>query len=266
MKVNSLKLIYFSPTGTTRKVLEGIAQGLPDAAVEHIDLTPSDAKIRKFPDMGDDLAVIGSPVYAGRLPNAMVSRLRRVKGNGAQAVIVVVYGNRAYEDALRELRDIAEEAGFKPVAAGAFIGEHSYSTRALPIAAGRPDGEDLRKAQEFGKKIFEKMRSVMMLDQLSRIHVPGNFPYKQGSAVSGISPGTQEAVCAKCEECARVCPVAAISVQDTVTTDRSLCIRCCACVKTCSTGARVLDDPRIQQVSEQLSINCRNRKEPEIYI
>jgi ferredoxin len=266
MNISSAKLIYFSPTQTTRKVIEGIAQGVRIATVEHIDLTPPEAGTRQLAEIHDELAIIGSPVYSGRLPPDMISRLRRFKGNDAPAVIVVVYGNRAYEDALLELRDRAFDAGFKPVAAGAFIGEHSYSSNATPIAVGRPDEEDLKKATEFGKMIHEKIRTVRALDELLPLQVPGNFPYKERGALPNISPVTQETVCAQCEKCASVCPTAAITVRDTVVTDRSLCIRCCACVKTCSTGARVMEDQRIRQVAEQLSMNCRKRKEPETFV
>ena len=40
---------------------------------------------------------------------------------------MVLYGNRAYEDALLELKNTAEACGFVSLAAGAFIGEHSFS-------------------------------------------------------------------------------------------------------------------------------------------
>lgn len=266
MEINSAKLIYFSPTQTTRKVIESIAQGSQIGTVEHLDLTLPDARTRAFMKIQDELAIIGSPVYAGRLPADMVSRLRRLKGNNAPAVIVVVYGNRAYEDALLELRDLVLEAGFKPFAAGAFIGEHSYSSRATPIAVGRPDVEDLIKAKEFGTVIQEKLRAIRMLDKLSPLQVPGNFPYKERSGLSGVSPLTNETACEKCGQCASVCPTAAVTISDTVITDRSVCIRCCSCVKTCTTGARVMEDPRIRQVAEQLSMNYRKRKEPETYI
>lgn len=265
MNINSGTLICFSPTKTTRRVIEGIAQGVQIAAV-HIDLTSPELTTHKLHEMQDDLAIIGSPVYGGRLPVEAVARFRRLRGRRTPAVVVVVYGNRAYEDALLELRDLALDAGFKPIAAGAFIGEHSYSTNATPIAVGRPDREDLRKAEEFGKSIREKIGSIRTLDEISPLQVPGNYPYKERRVLSGIAPITQEPLCAKCETCASVCPTAAIMVRDTVVTDRSMCIRCCACVKFCPTGARAMEDPRIRQVAEQLMSTCSKRKDPERYL
>lgn len=51
------------------------------------------------------------------------------------------------------------ERGFNPVAAGAFVSEHSYSTGETPIAAGRPDADDMKAAEEFGRQVGEKLAS-----------------------------------------------------------------------------------------------------------
>lgn len=50
-----------------------------------------------------------------------VIRLARMKGNGARAVLVVVYGNRAYDYTFTELQDTLESAGFLCVAAVAAV-------------------------------------------------------------------------------------------------------------------------------------------------
>jgi len=266
MNIKSAKLVYFSPTQTTKRVVKGIAQGIQVAKVEHLDLTPPESGTRACEEMYDELVIVGAPVYGGRIPEDAAHRLRRLQGNDTLAVIVVVYGNREYEDALLELKDLVVKAGFIPVAGGAFLGEHSFSTGAMPIARGRPDTKDLRKAAAFGKMIRDKMRDIHTLDDISPLHVPGNYPYREWTKSSGISPITQETLCDKCEICATVCPTAAIVVQDTVETDPGACIWCCACVKNCPTGARVMDDPRTRQFAEWLNKNCGERKEPEMYV
>ena len=48
-------------------------------------------------------------VYAGRVPALAVERLKGIKTSGVKCVIVAVYGNRAYEDALVEMQDVATE-------------------------------------------------------------------------------------------------------------------------------------------------------------
>jgi ferredoxin len=269
MTIDSTKLIYFSPTGTTKKVVESIVQGIQAETVEHLNLTPPEAETRKFNDLYDELVIIGAPVYSGRLPTEAVQRLQHFKAFNTPAVVVVVYGNREYEDALLELTDLAVEAGFKPFAGGAFIGEHSFANEKTPIANGRPDEEDIKKAIEFGKMVRGKLEESHELDQMPPVKVPGNFPYKKRSnrtERSPISPSTQETLCTTCGKCATVCPVAAITVVDTVMTDQNTCILCCACVKNCPTGARVMDHPQIKPVAEWLSTKCRARKEPEMYV
>ena len=80
----------------------------------------------------------------GRIPEIVYPRLAQLDGQGVPTVAVVLYGNRAYEDALLELADLLRQRGCQLVAAGAFIGEHSYSTAEHPTAANRPDESDLR--------------------------------------------------------------------------------------------------------------------------
>lgn len=266
MNINSAKLVYFSPTKTTEKIVEGISQGIRVDLVEQVDLTPPEARTRKFAEMHDELAIIGAPVYGGRIPAEAVRRLRHIKANDTPAVVIVVYGNREYEDALLELRDLAAELGFRPVGGGAFIGEHSYDSEATPIASGRPDARDLEKAKGFGELIREKMRNIRTLDEMPPLQVPGDFPYREWHPPSDISPVTAETLCKLCEICTIVCPTAAITVRDTVMTDQNACILCSACVKKCPTRARVWEGPWIKRVTKWLSANCRERKEPEMYL
>lgn len=266
MNIHSVKLVYFSPTGTSKRVVEAIAEGI-QASGEHIDLTHPAARTQEFEKLHDELAVIAAPVYAGRIPLEAVHRLRRLSADNTPAVLVAVYGNRHYDDALIELRDLAIELGFKPVAGGAFIGEHSYSTAEVPTAHGRPDADDLEKAAEFGRKIKEKMRGVSRPQDIPPLKVPGNHPYKEGMRATSkpVNPVTKEDLCIKCGKCADVCPTFAITVSDMVTIKMDACIRCCACVKNCPTGARVMR-PRMLRFTEWLHTNCSERREPETYL
>ena len=74
-----MKLIYYSPTHTTKRILEGIAQGIRIDTVEKIDLTPPEARTWESEEMRDELASVGAPVYGGRIPPDAVHRLQRLK-------------------------------------------------------------------------------------------------------------------------------------------------------------------------------------------
>jgi ferredoxin len=269
LNITSLNLIYFSPTGTTKKVLESIAEGIQVQTAKHIDLTPYKTRTRRFKELQNELTIIGTPVYGGRVPADAVQRLRKLKGNNTPAVIIVVYGNRHYDDALLELNDLVEDIGFKPFAAGSFIAEHTFSREDAPVAGGRPDAEDLKKAGKFGKEIREKLKRNQAIGDLSPLKIPGNFPYirlPDAKEILQTYPSTEEKLCIKCETCISVCPTAAITITDRVITDKDTCILCCACVKNCPAQARVMDSPRLRKIVESMSKGLNERKEPETFI
>ena len=175
----------------------------------------------------------------------------------------MVYGNRDYEDALKELSDTLVDAGFVPVSAGAFVGEHSFSRKDMPIAAGRPDEADHEAAVRFGRAIKEKLEKVDELSCLKPLEMKGNFPYKVKGPSTPQAPVTDENLCMQCEYCIDVCPVSAISiVDDRMFSDPATCIKCCACVKECPEGARTFDTP----YTAMLHKNFSARREPELFI
>jgi len=68
MKIETIKTLYFSPTGTTRKVVEAIARGASPRTTQSIDLTLPAAITEKLLTLEDDLIIVGLPVYVGRIP------------------------------------------------------------------------------------------------------------------------------------------------------------------------------------------------------
>jgi len=266
MEIKQVKLIYFSATGTTQKVLESIAKGITVEDVEHINLTLPEGAQQKIPPFSDELVIIGAPVYGGRLPIDAINRLKQLKASKTLAVLIVVYGNRDFEDALLELKHLAIELGFNPVAGGAFIGEHSFATKNVSIANGRPDSLDVQKAMDFGVKIKDKVTALQSPDAQMDLEIPGRFPYEADGALSmAVSPVTKEDTCTVCGTCASVCPNAAISINGSVATKIELCIRCCACIKNCPTSARVMEDSMWKNIANWLNENCSTRKEPQIF-
>jgi len=266
MEVKRVKLVYFSPTGTTQKVLESIAEGIAAKDVEHVNLTPSEGAKHKVAPISDELVVIGAPVYGGRLPVDAIQRFKLLKASNTLAIIIVVYGNRDFDDALLELKNLAIELGYIPVAGGAFIGEHSFASKDVPIVNGRPDSLDIQKAMDFGVKMKGKIAALRSPDSQMDLKISGQFPYVAGGArPMAVSPVTREDTCTICVTCAGVCPTAAISINGSVATEIELCIRCSACIKNCPTGARVWEDSMMETIANWLKENCSTRKEPQIF-
>ena len=102
--------ITFSPTGGTKRIADILTEQLGECPAT-IDLANSNTDFSGCSVPSDNIAVIAVPSYGGRVPQTAAARLSAIKGNHAKAVIVCVYGNRAYEDTLAELQDIAEGCG-----------------------------------------------------------------------------------------------------------------------------------------------------------
>lgn len=252
--MNRIHLIYFSPTHTSAQIAYEIAAGTGIKDQEDWDIT-HDCPAACVEIVGG-LAVVAVPVYGGRVAETAVERLRSFRGQNTPVIPVVVYGNRDYEDALRELTDLLIKSGFRPVAAGAFIGEHSYSRPGMPVAEGRPDGEDLAIARDFGR------RALLQAEMQKEICVKGNFPYKVKGPSTPQAPVTDEILCTQCEYCMDICPVKAISiVNGEMFSNPQVCIKCCVCVKECPEGARTFDTP----YTAMLHQNFSRRREPELF-
>ena len=248
--------IVFSPTGGTEKV-SGLVTGTLDGNIVTVDLTDSGLDFHRVSMAKGDVAVISVPSYAGRVPAVAVERLGMVRGNGARAALVCVYGNRAFEDTLVELEDVAKHAGFRVVAAVSAIAEHSVARQ---FAAGRPDAQDVAQLSEFAQRIRQKL-----LDgAASEPSIPGNRPYKQAGSHRMAPEATED--CVFCGACAAACPVCAIEKGDPKRTAGEACISCMRCIAVCPRGARKLDPNKLSAVSQMLSKVCVVRKECELFI
>lgn len=265
-----INTMYFSATGTTQTVVNRIAARVAENTGKTIDINNYDFTLpagrkeaRSFTK--EDLLIIGVPVYAGRVPNVLLKYLHTINGNGALAVPVVLFGNRDYDDALLELKDILEEHGFTAIAAGAFVGEHSFSQT---LGGNRPDEKDMLLVDNFADQIYRKLTTQ---DTFTAVEVKGNRPYRKyyspkdenGEPVKDfrlIMPETSED-CTDCKTCAEVCPMGSIDY-DHVSQINGICIKCCACIKKCPAQAKHFTDPRFLHHQHELEIAFVRRAEP----
>lgn len=110
MHFSNAELIYFSATGTTRKVVETIGNTISDINNRRNLLLQPYKEETVVPS--ENVAVVAMPVYNGRLPVICSESLTHLKGKNTPAIAVVVYGNREYDDALLELEKPAGSQRF----------------------------------------------------------------------------------------------------------------------------------------------------------
>ncbi len=249
--------IIFSPTGGTQRVADIITESWGNP-VRKIELT--DAGLQTTRLAKEDVAVIAVPSYGGRIPALAAQRLTEVHGNQAQCVVVCVYGNRAYEDTLIELKDIAEQCGFRVIAAISAVAEHSIIHE---YAAGRPDGQDQEELQNFAEKILEKLNRSD-IDGASAPEVLGNRPYKKAGG-AGLVPKADRN-CNSCGLCAENCPAQAINKENLKAADSKKCISCMRCVVRCPQSARKVNGTMVSVAALAIKKACSVRKNNELYI
>ncbi len=246
--------LYFSACGSSRRCALAAARGVSADVVE-VNLTnrtqmPPETK-------AGDVIVAAAPVYSGRIPKPLAQKLAKARFEGAFACAVVVYGNRAYEDALIELADLLAAAGASVITAGAFVARHVFVPE---LAKGRPDAVDLAQLKALGERTAQKIAA----GETAPVTVAGNRPYREVPPASMV-PLVDASVCRKCGLCAFNCPAGAISASDPVQTDINLCIDCMRCVEGCPEQARSLPPQALAFIRSKLSPLIGVRRENDIF-
>lgn len=246
--------ITFSPTGGTQKVADILAAELAQTS-KTVDLLED---IRETVFTEDDLCLIAMPAFGGRVPSICEQRMEKLQGNGAKAILVAVFGNRAIDDTLLEMKEVAVARGFVPVAGIEAVAEHSIIRK---FGAGRPDEGDLLELKNFAEQIKGALTEGSFAADLT---VPGNVPHKARTASALIPYGGS--ACNSCGICVWKCPVRAIPSNDPKSVDRETCISCLRCIAICPRKARKLDPELMAGAEKKMEAACSGRKENKLYL
>lgn len=252
MKFKNIQVVFFSPTGGTRKVVMTVAKILGDKMqlpILPVNFTlPSQRnEIRRF--SSDSVVVLGTPTYAGRVPNKILPIIQTMFfGENTPVIPIVTFGNRSMDNSLRELSLELGKNQFQVFAAAGIVCRHAFSD---DIGHGRPDALDMEKLTNFACNAAERLIQAQSLDNLGTIEIEGNpdlsgyyVPLgESGKPVQFLKakPKTIEEKCDHCGACAKLCPMGAIDTDDESIVPGT-CIKCQACVRICHTKAKYFDD------------------------
>lgn len=271
--VKKVWAVYYSGTKTTQKIVSLIGKtiaGILGVPLQTYDFSRPVMREGDLYFTEEDFVVFGSPTYAGRLPNVMLPYIETIQGEQTPALPVVLYGSRAYDDALMEWKTVLQKNGFRIVGAAAFIGAHAMSKT---LAKGRPDAKDCQIAKQFAEQVAEKLQGKQIAPE--NCLVPGREPVGAYYTPLGTDekpvrflkakPVTSDA-CHDCKKCVLLCPMGSIS-EENPRDITGICIKCGACVKLCPNHAKTFtDEALLSHVAYLESHYGKERKEPELFL
>lgn len=262
MMIKKIWAASFSPTGGTEHIVSLLAEEMGKCLklpVHKISFTLPDERKKSCTFTEEDLLILGTPVYAGRIPNKILPDVdRSFEGNGTLAVAVSVFGNRNYDDGLMELALLLENHGFCVAAAAAAAARHAFSD---DIGAGRPDKQDEEELRVFARRAAEKIKEFSGVEKIVSgnkaacgvlaLQITGHNPVGpyytplradgQPAKFLKAKPVTDENLCNRCGTCAQVCPMGSISREDPSVVN-GICIKCQACIRSCPAQAKHFED------------------------
>jgi len=254
MQIREIHSLYFSPTGGTAKYARAMAEGAAEALacpaeISAFTLPREREEVRHF--SSDELLIIGSPTYAGKLPNKILPDFQeKLRGEHTPVLLFVTYGNRNFDNSLAELLSVLRANGFLPLAAAAFARRPAGSGPPFPPGT-RAGGTTA--ARGFAARAAETLKTAAFADAEAAslaFTVPGDAeaPYyvpkgEDGSPAKFLKakPLTDLSKCLHCGACAAHCPMGSIDSSDTSKVP-GICIKCQACVRGCKQGAKYFED------------------------
>lgn len=272
----NLHLIYFSPGGTTKKTVRNISKGFSNIKTKEYDMLKKNVREQNYSFGSDDIVILGF-MTATKLFGLVEDVLNSLKGNNTPLIGVVLFGNGYYGSSLKTLKIEVEERGFKLVGAGAFIGQHTFTSS---IATNRPDEKDKQIQEQFGLDMYNK---ICINKDLSFTHVlkkdwarndwisyvKGHIADKLLSGISCTLPSSWSNLeftdtCVDCGKCERNCPTSSIVLKDKYFNPDS-CIGCFSCGNNCPEDAIIYKSKKLLSSIKHIEKTRIKRREPQIF-
>lgn len=238
--------IYFSPTGSTKAIVEHVAEHLARRFSTTFRLQPYTLPTQRDqwqPIAPDDIVLWATPVYAGRIPNKTLDFVsQHIQAQGNKGIAIAVFGNRSYDNALAEMCQLMQQGGITPVAAAAVVSRHAFAPK--EIGQCRPNVQDYSEIDTWADTID--------LQRTQSVEVPGDptqgyyQPLKADLTPAlflKAKPQVNDDRCMRCGRCQQFCPMGSISITSQGPQINGICIKCQSCIRRCPEDALSFADP-----------------------
>ncbi|MCP4116060.1 MAG: hypothetical protein GY737_11770 [Desulfobacteraceae bacterium] len=232
-------ILTFSQTGNTLKTGKSIANGLRNSGVEvdHVDFL----RRKKWNPEDSDLIGIGSPVFENR-PAEVVTEFLKDSGldlKGKKAFVFITSGGSPAKS-LWHLAQSVSRTGATVIGGIQFRGACTFPTL-FGIYPGRPNDEELKQAEAFGRAMAANMMNGAPLPDHYKVDPDSGGGFydiigpclNHAKKITTPLPKNDSEKCDLCGICVNECPTGSISIKDKTVRFQDTCIVCYRCWNVC---------------------------------
>lgn len=231
-------ILFFSPTGNTRKVCKIIKNALETLQyeVDLIDLTYPAAR-KNFSEglHSGDVLIVASPVYAHSAIKILIDIIKEATLKYEKAVAVSTHGGISGGNAVKDLIKLLKHKNIPCIAAAEIPMPHHFALAGIKNLTDEKTYEYSTAITAFIEKAVIKNKDDVIKLKFA-FHAGSYFPQDLMTNIAVHSPKVEHNLCKSCRACLEVCPTGAI--RKDYTTVQKNCIRCAACIKVCPVKAR----------------------------
>lgn len=261
--MKQIRVIYYSATGNTLRVLQRLVEDLRRRWALPICWSPyttPEERAHFGAIEPDELVVWGSPVYAGRLPNKLRPFIEEhLHGYSNPTLLVATFGNRSYDNTLAEMQALSTAQHLRVIGAVAMAMPHAFDNA---IGEDRPTDEDWKALDCFAQNVDPMTPAIGPLP--GNPDAPYYRPLRDDLAPAQFLkavPEIDSMLCTGCGECLSECPMGSIRRSEKGVVIEGICIKCGACIKGCPAQALSINDPDYLAHVRMLKTHCQQPAE-----
>ncbi len=231
-------IFYFTGTGNSRYIAEGIAHYTNDELVSINEILKNNSTDESF--TSDKPYVFVLPVYAWRIPHIIDNFIKSSEFKGSNKVYFVVNCASSPGNTIKYIEETCKYKSFDlqgfyaiMMPANNIVLVSSNDDEEIELLLENADVQIKNIANEINNNEKSEEFPVNIIDILDSAIVNGLY-YKFKISANGFKTTDK---CNSCGQCIEVCPLNNISLKDKKVVWGSNCTHCLACINSCPNEA-----------------------------